>query len=66
MLCLSDFELYSRWVPLLLYLYNTNTSVKRTLGFVPLVSLLKRFDCTHFKAKRGNCKHVNGTARIQC
>ena len=26
-------------------LYNTDTSVKRTLGSVPLVSVLKRFDC---------------------
>ena len=28
------------------YLYNTATSVKRTLSSVPLVSVLKRFDCT--------------------
>ena len=28
------------------YLYNMDTSVKRTLGSVPLVSVLKRFDCT--------------------
>ena len=28
------------------YLYNTDTSVKRTLGSVPLVSVLKRFDST--------------------
>ena len=27
------------------YLYNTDTSVKQTLGSVPLVSVLKRFDC---------------------
>ena len=27
------------------YLYNTATSVKRTLSSVPLVSVLKRFDC---------------------
>ena len=27
------------------HLYNTDTSVKRTLGSVPLVSVLKRFDC---------------------
>ena len=26
------------------YLYNTDTSVKRTLGSAPLVSVLKRFD----------------------
>ena len=28
------------------YLFNTETSVKRTLGSVPLVSVLKRFDYT--------------------
>ena len=28
------------------YPYNTDTSAKRTLGSVPLVSILKRFDCT--------------------
>jgi len=28
------------------YLYNTDTSVKRTIGAVPLVFVLKRFDCT--------------------
>ena len=27
------------------YLYNTDTSVKRTLGSVPLVPVLERFDC---------------------
>ena len=27
------------------YLYNTDTSVKQTLGSVPLVSVLKSFDC---------------------
>ena len=27
------------------YLYNMDTSVKRTLGSVPLVCVLKRFDC---------------------
>ena len=27
------------------YLYNTDTSVKWTLGSVPLMSVLKRFDC---------------------
>ena len=31
------------------YLYNTDTSVKRTIGFVPLVSVLKRFDCILFE-----------------
>ena len=30
------------------YLYNTDTSVKQTLGSVPLVSVLKRFDCVFF------------------
>ena len=29
-------------------LYNTDTSVKQTLGSVPLVSVLKRFDCVLF------------------
>ena len=28
------------------YPYNMDTSAKRTLGSVPLVSILKRFDCT--------------------
>ena len=28
------------------YLYNTGTSVKRTIGSVPLVSVLKKFDCS--------------------
>ena len=27
------------------YLYKTDTSVKRTIGSVPLVSVLNRFDC---------------------
>ena len=31
------------------YLYNTDTSVKRTLGSVPLVSVLKRFDSITLK-----------------
>ena len=30
------------------YFYNTDTSVKRTLGSVPLVSVLKRFDCLNY------------------
>ena len=30
------------------YLYDTDTSVKWTLGSVPLLSVLKRFDCTWF------------------
>ena len=29
------------------YLYNTDTSVKRTVGSVPLVSVLNKFDCTY-------------------
>ena len=32
----------------ILYLYNTDTSVKRTLGSVHLMSVLKRFDCNDF------------------
>ena len=28
------------------YLYNTDTSVKRAIGFIPLVSVLKKFECT--------------------
>ena len=28
------------------YLYNADTSVKWTIGAVPLVFVLKRFDCT--------------------
>ena len=27
------------------YLYNKDTSVRQTIGSVPLVSVLKRFDC---------------------
>ena len=34
--------------PYIPYLYNTDTSVKRTLGSVPLVSVLKRFDCIRY------------------
>ena len=34
------------------YLYNTDTSVKRTLGSVPLVSVLKRFDCINLIARK--------------
>ena len=33
------------------YLYNTDTSVKRTLGSVPLVSVLKRFDYNYIGKK---------------
>ena len=35
-------EMPKSYIP---YLYNTDTSVKRTLGSVPLVSVLKRFGC---------------------
>ena len=34
----------SSFGPYIPYLYNPDTSVKRTLGFVPLVSKLKRFE----------------------
>ena len=27
------------------YLYNTDTSIKRTIGSVPVMSVLKRFNC---------------------
>ena len=38
------------------YLYNTDTSVKRTLGSVPLLSVLKRLDCSHKITKlRAEC-----------
>ena len=33
------------------YLYNTNTSVKRTLSAVPFVSVLRRFDCDYIGKK---------------
>ena len=33
------------------YLYNTNTSVKWTLGSIPWMSVLKRFDCMYNTAK---------------
>ena len=35
------------------YLYYTNTSVKWTLGSVPLVSVLKRVDCTSLRQTPG-------------
>ena len=37
------------------YLYNTDTSVKQTLGSVPLVSILKRFDCIIVVATAKKC-----------
>ena len=39
-------EMQKYFIP---YLYNTDTSVKRTLSSVPLVSVLKRFDCKGFE-----------------
>ena len=39
------------------YLYNTDTSVKRTNGSVPLVSVLKRFDCSILQRSRQ--RHLN-------
>ena len=38
-------EMPKSYIP---YLYNTDTSENRTLGSVPLVSVLKRFDRTNF------------------
>ena len=40
--CLASQKYQKSYIP---YLYNTDTSVKRTLNSVPLVSVLKRFDC---------------------
>ena len=34
------------------YRYNTDTFVKRTLGSAPLVSVLKRFDCSYFQVRK--------------
>ena len=44
------------------YLYNTDTSVKRTIGSVPLVSVLKRFDCTFQMAS--DLIHAIGKSRF--
>ena len=33
------------------YFHNTDSSVKRKIGSVPLVSALKRFDCINFPAQ---------------
>ena len=41
------------------YLYNTDTSVKRTLGSVPLVSVLKRFDCIGCRSNSTKTDHFN-------
>ena len=35
-------EIQKSYIP---YLYNTDTFVKQTVGSVPLLSVLKRFDC---------------------
>ena len=42
------------------YLYNTDTSVKQTLGSVPLVSVLKRFDCIP------DCERLSSFLRASC
>ena len=39
------------------YLYNKDTSVKWTLGSVPLVSVLKRFDCTKQEKENNMSDH---------
>ena len=48
--------------PYIPYLYNTDTSVKRTIGSVPLVSVLKRFDCTFQMAS--DLIHAIGKSRF--
>ena len=51
------------------YLYNTDTSVKRTLGSVPLLSVLKRFDCnadTSVKRTLGTVPLVSVLRRFDC
>ena len=48
-------EMQKSYIP---YLYNTDTCVKRTFGYVPLVSELKRLDCNSShptKAEFSNC-----------
>ena len=42
------------------YLYNTDTSVEQTLGSVPLVFVLKRFDCIWFKESKC-CQGIQNT-----
>ena len=46
----------------ILYLYNTETSIKRTIGSVPLVSVLKRFDYTFQMAS--DLIHAIGKSRF--
>ena len=48
----------------ILYLYNTDTFVKRTLGSVPLVSVLKRFNCSYFEIMRAYSSEGNHGSRL--
>ena len=48
----------------ILYLYNTDTFVKRTLGSVPLVSILKRFNCSYFEIMRAYSSEGNHGSRL--
>ena len=48
----------------ILNLYNTDTSVKRTLGSVPLVSILKRFNCSNFQIMRAYSSEGNHGSRL--
>ena len=41
------------------YLYNTDTSVKRTLGSVPLFSVLKRLDCIGCRSISTKTDHLS-------
>ena len=41
------------------YLYNTDTSVKRTLGSVPWVSVLKRLDCIGCRSNSTKTDHFS-------
>ena len=43
--------------PYLPYIYDTDTSLNRTLGSVPLVSVLKRIDCNMTHIIRLNLRH---------
>ena len=56
------------------YLYNTDISVKRTIDSVPLVSVLRRFDCNLFNyfltvftlatlGKKSVSKEISGSVR---
>ena len=48
----------------ILYLYNTDTFLKRTLGSVPLVSVLKRFNCSYFEIMRAYSSEGNYGSRL--